>query len=91
MTIYVNFSELPSWLMLASLKRLCSEVRVELAWKPMLSSLGNVAGSNLKPGVDDPLEIYKAREPMLGIKPLSAKTKGCVKGLESTRRKGKRK
>ena len=61
MTIYVNFSELPSWLMLASLKRLCSEVRVELAWKPMLSSLGNVAGSNLKPGVDDPLEIYKAR------------------------------
>jgi len=61
MTIYVNFSELPSWLMLASLKNLCHEVKIELAWKPMLSSLGNVAGSNLKTGADDPLEIYRAK------------------------------
>jgi 2-hydroxychromene-2-carboxylate isomerase len=61
MTIYINFAELPSWLMLAPLKNLCAEVKVDLAWKPMLSSLGNVAGSNLKPGTDDPLAIYKAR------------------------------
>ncbi|MFP6805338.1 MAG: DsbA family protein [Pseudomonadales bacterium] len=85
MTIYINFAELPSWLMLAPLKNLCAEVKVDLAWKPMLSSLGNVAGSNLKPGEDDPLAIYKARRAdarhkaatrenermcgMLGIKP----------------------
>jgi len=85
MTIYINFAELPSWLMLAPLKNLCAEVKVDLAWKPMLSSLGNVAGSNLKPGADDPLAIYKARRAdarhkaskrenermcgMLGIKP----------------------
>ncbi|HIE88767.1 MAG TPA: hypothetical protein EYP91_18410 [Gammaproteobacteria bacterium] len=85
MTIYINFAELPSWLMLAPLKNLCAEVEVHLAWKPMLSSLGNVAGSNLKPGADDPLASYKARRAdarhkdakrenermcgMLGIKP----------------------
>ena len=85
MTIYINFAELPSWLMLAPLKNLCAEVKVDLSWKPMLSSLGNVAGSNLKPGADDPLVIYKARRAdarhkaakrenermcgMLGIKP----------------------
>ncbi|MCS5585814.1 MAG: hypothetical protein NZ777_20165 [Pseudomonadales bacterium] len=91
MTIYVNFAELPSWLMLAPLKNLCAEVKVDLSWKPMLSSLGNVAGSNLKPGADDPLAIYKARRAdarhkaakrenermcgMLGIKPGQGKRK----------------
>ena len=60
-TIYINFAELPSWLMLAPLKNLCEETGVEVAFKPMLSSLGNVAGSNLKPGEDDPLAKYKAR------------------------------
>jgi 2-hydroxychromene-2-carboxylate isomerase len=65
-TIYINFAELPSWLMLAPLKNLREEAKVDLTnveviWKPMLGSLGNVAGSNLKPGEDDPLAIYKAR------------------------------
>jgi 2-hydroxychromene-2-carboxylate isomerase len=64
--IYINFSELPSWLMLAPLKDLCEREKTDLAnveviWKPMLGSLGNVAGSNLKPGEDDPLVIYRAR------------------------------
>jgi len=61
MTIYVNFAELPSWLMLAPLKDLYQGVNVDVTWKPMLGSLGNVAGSNIKPGADDPLESYKAR------------------------------
>lgn len=60
-TIYINFAQLPSWLMLASLKNLCEEASVQVVWKSMLSSLGNVAGSNLKPNEDDPLAHYKAR------------------------------
>jgi hypothetical protein len=45
-TIYVNFAELPSWLMLAPLKILYEEIHVdvshvEVIWKPMLGSLGN--------------------------------------------------
>ena len=60
-TIYINFAELPSWLLLAPLKNLCEETNIEVAWKPMLGSLGSVAGSNLKPGEDDPLAKYKAR------------------------------
>lgn len=47
--------------MLAPLKNLCEETSVEVSWKPLLGSLGNVAGSNLKPGEDDPLARYKAR------------------------------
>jgi 2-hydroxychromene-2-carboxylate isomerase len=61
MTIYINFSELPSWLMLEPLKKLCEKTQVDLTWKPMISCLGNVAGSNLKPGQVDPLAIYMAR------------------------------
>ena len=47
--------------MLTPLRNLCEEAKVEVIWKPMLSSLGNVAGSNLKPGEADPLAKYKAR------------------------------
>lgn len=60
-SVYLNFSELSSWLLLAPLKKLCEEVTVDLMWKPMLSSLGNVAGSNLKAGQTDPLASYKSR------------------------------
>ena len=60
-SVYLNFSELSSWLMLAPLQKLCEKVPVDLMWKPMFSSLGNIAGSNLKTGQADPLVSYKSR------------------------------
>ena len=60
-SVYLNFSELSSWLLLAPLKKFCEEVPVGLIWKPMLSSLGNIAGSNLKAGQADPMASYKSR------------------------------
>lgn len=60
-SVYLNFSELSSWLLLAPLKKLCEELPVDLVWKPMLSSLGNIAGSNLSASQPDPLMSYRSR------------------------------
>ena len=61
MEVYINFNGLPSWLALAPLGRIVAETGVAVRWQPMLGNLGNVAGSNLKPGEEDPLAAYKAR------------------------------
>jgi 2-hydroxychromene-2-carboxylate isomerase len=95
-TIYINFSELPSWLMLAPLKNLCEEAKVELThveviWKPMLGSLGNVAGSNLKPGEDDPLAIYKARRADARHKAAKRENERMCEGLGIKPEQGERK
>ena len=60
-TVYLNFSELASWLMIERLKKVSVETKITFVWKPMLRSLGNVAGSNLKNDQDDPLQSYKLR------------------------------
>mgnify|MGYP002883052346 CR=1 FL=1 len=60
-TVYLNFSELASWLMIERLKKLSIETKIIFEWKPMLRSLGNVLGSNLKNDQDDSIHTYKLR------------------------------
>ena len=60
MIFYINFASLDCWLTLRPLQRLCETTGIDIAFRPMTGSLGNVV-SRAKPGEDDPLAEYKAR------------------------------
>jgi 2-hydroxychromene-2-carboxylate isomerase len=57
---YINFASLDCWLTLPPLQRLIDMTGVDIEFRPMTGSLGNVV-SGAKPGEDDPLAEYKAR------------------------------
>lgn len=60
-TTYLQFGDLASYLMLEPLKQLQADIGVDIGFVPMLSTLGDVSGSNVKQGDEDPLATYKAR------------------------------
>lgn len=60
-TVYVSFDDLPSWLAINPLRQLVDDTGVQVEIKPLLSSLGALVNTNLKPGEDDPLAAYKSR------------------------------
>ncbi len=61
MKCYLRFGDLASYLVLQPLKRLQRDAGVSIEFYPLLDSMGDIAGSNVKPGEDDPLADYRAR------------------------------
>jgi len=60
MIFYINFASLDCWLTLRPLQSLIETTGIDIEFRPMIGSLGNVV-SQAKPGEDDPLAEYKAR------------------------------
>ena len=90
-TAYINYAELPSWLCLAPLRSLIDATGAAVELKPLLSSLGNVAGSNLNAGESDPLVAYRARRANARHRAASRENERMCELLGITPDKGERK